>query len=156
MAEANSRLELSVSDLTLSILEGFLAAAELHLGEENPNGVQLAQPDPMQAWLALKSAGALMDQLSTVMSEDVRVPLNARLTYLFETFEELLPPVSREPKLPPVASLSGIVDEALKSLKGPSEAKPAAAAPAPAAAPSIPGTGLPKRGSGLLFPPRGR
>ncbi len=155
MPEPTSRLELSVSDLTLSILEGFLAAAELHLGEENPNGVELARPEPMQAWLALKSAGALMDQLSTVMSEDVRVPLNARLTYLFERFEELLPPVSREPKLPPVASLSAIVDEALNELKGNSPTKPVSA-PAPAAAPVIPGTGLPKRGSGLLFPPRGR
>lgn len=156
MAEANSRLDLSVSDLTLSILEGFLAAAELHLGVENAKGVQLARPEALQAWLALKSAGALMDQLSTVMSEDLRVPLNARLTYLFERFEELLPPVSSGPKSPPVSSLTGVVEEALRVMQSPSEAKPLASAPVPPAAPSVPGTGLPKRGSGLLFPPRGR
>ncbi len=154
MAEANAMLGFSVSELTLSILDGFLAAAELHLGEASPSAPRLASPDPMQAWLALKSAGALMDQLATVMSEDVRVPLYARLTYLFERFEEHLPPGSSDNRTSPVASLEGVVEEALKSMHEPDEAKPMA--PEAPAAPAVPGTGLPRRGSGLLFPPRGR
>lgn len=154
MSEAKASVAFSVSELTLSILEGFLAAASLHLGDTSPEGVRLEKREPMQAWLALKSAGALMDQLAPVMNEDLRVPLHARLTFLFERLEAAVPQVPAESRTPPVASLKGVVEEAWKEM----EAAPAAdrqLSEAPQA-PSIPGTGLPKRGSGLLFPSRGR
>ncbi|MNR94203.1 hypothetical protein D3C72_252760 [compost metagenome] len=154
MSEANGNLAFSVSELTLSILEGFLAAASLHLGDTSPEGVRLQKAEPMQAWLALKSAGALMDQLAPVMHEDVRVPLHARLTFLFERLEAAVPQVPVESRTPPVASLQDVVEAAWKEMQAaPANGRPPTEAPQ---APSIPGMGLPKRGSGLLFPPRGR
>lgn len=154
MSEANATVAFSVSEMTLSILEGFLAAASLHLGDTSPEGVRLEKREPMQAWLALKSAGALMDQLAPVMHEDVRVPLHARLTYLFERLEAAVPQVPAESRTPPVASLKGVVEEAWKEMQtAPTLDRPLNEAPQ---APKIPGTGLPRRGSGLLFPPKGR
>ncbi len=154
MTLGNGGLAFSVSDLTLTTLEGFLVAAELHLGVDNPKGVAIAQPDPMQAWMALKAAGALMDQFGPILSEDFRIPLNARLTFLIERFEDLLPDSPPPQKLPPVASLKDLAEEAMSAWQAPS-ASAALVAEAPKA-PLIPGTGLPQRGSGLLFPPRGR
>jgi hypothetical protein len=154
MSQEAGTLTFSVSDLSIDTLEGFLVAAELHLGVENAKSIEIAQPNPMEAWLALKSAGALMDQFSPVMSEDFRVPLYARLTFLIERFEELLPSAPATPKMPPVASLKGVVEEALNALHAP--AASVVSAPEAPKLPTIPGTGLPKRGSGLLFPPRGR
>lgn len=156
MSQANQSPSFSVSELTLTILEGFLTAASMHMGEASPEGVRLEKPEPMQAWLALKSAGALLDQLAPIMNADVRVPLHARLTYLFETFEAKVPQVAAENRTPPVSSLLGVVEEAWTEMQVTADQEPAPArAPVPQA-PSIPGTGLPQRGSGLLFPPRGR
>lgn len=154
MADANGFLEFSVSDLTLTILEGFLAAASLHLGETSPEGVRLERPDPLQAWLALKSAGALMDQLAPVMNEDVRVPLHARLSFLFEQLESRVPKDAAPSRTSPVASLRGVLEAALMDMEdAPRAERPSMDLPK---APAIPGTELPKRGSGWLFPPRGR
>lgn len=154
MAEPNGALAFSVSELTLSILEGFLMAASLHLGDTSPEGVRLEKREPMQAWLALKSAGALMDQLAPIMNEDLRVPLHARLTFLFERLEAAVPKTPAESRMPPVASLQGVVQEAWQEMQAaPAHDRQPSEAPQ---APSIPGTGLPKRGTGLLFPPRGR
>jgi hypothetical protein len=72
-------------------IDAFLLAASLHLGGENPEGKTLKNPEPMEAWLAILGARALLRDLGTYMSDALKVPLDARLLNLGNEFARLHP-----------------------------------------------------------------
>lgn len=157
MADSPPEAAFSVTELTLSVLDGFLAAAGLHLGEPAADGARLEQPEAVQAWIALKAASSLMDQLSPVMSEDARLPFQARLSFLLSKLEARGPrkPVKAATHMP-VSSLKELAAASLSQLSSGARPEPQPdSLPSEPSGQTVPGLGLPKRGSGLLFPPKG-
>lgn len=81
-------MELRVSTIARTTIQGLFSAAALHLGEAMPDGRTLEQPDPQEAWLALLSAGALLDQFYPLLSEEVEAPYRQVMQGLAERLAE--------------------------------------------------------------------
>ncbi|MDB5095790.1 MAG: hypothetical protein JWM80_211 [Cyanobacteria bacterium RYN_339] len=103
-----------VAEIVVTSLEALLSAAALHLGEALPDGRQLApiERDPIEAWMALLSASALVEQMGRYMRDDLRQTfegkLQALVTKLAANHADRQFPVPA----PVVSSLTGLVDAA--------------------------------------------
>ncbi|MDB5098173.1 MAG: hypothetical protein JWM80_2594 [Cyanobacteria bacterium RYN_339] len=83
----------TVGEVVGTSLDAFFSAAALHLGEPDREGRKLKQPDPIEAWLAMISASAVLMQLRPIMTEPMRAPYEGELRRLAERFARLHPDV---------------------------------------------------------------
>lgn len=139
----------TVGQLTATAIDSFLSAAALHLGEPLPSGRTIAERDPVEAYLALVAASALLDQLGPVMNDDIKLPFQAGLSNLAKLFATTYPRV-RVPRLPkpPALSLHANIQAAWDSLEAAEYT--AAARPPATGALGHPGLGLPKSAGARL------
>ncbi|HEY9722752.1 MAG TPA: hypothetical protein V6D47_12125 [Oscillatoriaceae cyanobacterium] len=83
---ANAAFPHTVAEIVFSALDAFLAAARMNLGFADAKGQTMDTPDPVEAWVALMSASALLMQLQPVLPADVRAPYEAELAELTQHF----------------------------------------------------------------------
>jgi hypothetical protein len=140
-----------VALLTAHALDALFTSASLHLGEANVRDERLRECDPKEAWLALYAAGSLLDRISPLLSEDVLVPYRASFTRLGQLFAERHEDfaIFESPRETPVSSLVDLANAMVAELEAPEEPMTRAAGTGPF---SLPGSGLPQKGSSPLFP----
>lgn len=73
-------------ELVVTALDALLSAAALHMGKLMPDGRGLAEPDPMEAWIALLGASALYAQLQPLFDEEATAVYRQELVTLLEQF----------------------------------------------------------------------
>lgn len=78
-----------VAELVALSLEGFLAVAALHLGEARSDGLAIETPEPVQAWMALSCATALLDRLAPMMQDGALMHYRAGVARLMKRLAEL-------------------------------------------------------------------
>lgn len=83
----------TVGEVVGTSLDAFLTAAALHLGEPDRNGKHIQQPDPIEAWIAMISASALLMQLRPIMTDAMRAPYEQALRQLADRFAAQHPDV---------------------------------------------------------------
>jgi hypothetical protein len=108
-----------VAEIVVTSLEALLSAAALHLGEALPDGRQLAvtERDPVEAWMALLSASALVEQMGRYMNETARKAFEGKLQALVDKLAAQHGDKQFPAPAPVVSSLTGLVDAAFGKKK---------------------------------------
>lgn len=108
-----------VAEIVVTSLEALISAAALHLGEALPDGRKLseAERDPVEAWMALLSASALVEQMGRYMRDDLRQTFEKRVTGLVEQLAAKYGDRQFPAPAPVVSSLTGLVDAAFGKKK---------------------------------------
>jgi|GEM_PF-3349002 hypothetical protein len=161
-ASAPTAPDFKVAQIVATSIDALLSAASLNLGEPLADGSRLAEPDPVEAYLATMAAHTLIERMGPLMTDTVRMPFEAAIARLAKLFAEKHPhqPV---PKMnEPVSNLRSMVEAAWVELAKPKtetgvRSGTGSLPNGPLTRPGTgslgrPGTGLPPRGTGPLFP----
>lgn len=85
-AQTNLAFPHTVAEIVFSSLDALLAAARMNLGHSDALGRKMDTPDPIEAWVAMMSASALLQQLQPVLPAKVRAPYEQELAELVQRF----------------------------------------------------------------------
>lgn len=138
MPESSSATPTRADEVAVRSLQAFLAAAAVHMGDALADGSKLLEGDPVEAWIALVSADALVTQLAPAMPDDEAEGFRHTIQQLSERLVATFP----EAQLPVPGPLSTSLEAMLRQTWSREAA---------ANRPEMPGLGLPRHGTGPLF-----